>query len=205
MRSAVDVLSASGVRGGLLAARVAGQVNSAIPGAEDPRTLAITVLNVAVAARHGLIELCPRLLDEAASYEIVDECGRRLPHTWTGDPGCAPEIVMLTRPDLPSLPSTLAQVIARRPGDLDVLEFSVCASGKTVSLELTVGTGTAVDSADLERGGDACRRSGGSSGMRPCPHRRASCPRTRASSPPYLSIPACTLTGHSCCGPDGDE
>lgn len=133
-----------------LAARLAALVNSAIAGAEDPRTLAVTVLNCAPAAQGGRIDLYPRLIDEAASYELVDDCGAPVPHGWIGEPGCAPRVVTLPGAELADLPAALARVLASLPPGLDASELSVWTSGKTVHLEASAGAGDAIDPWELE-------------------------------------------------------
>ena len=162
-------------------------------GAEDPRTLAITILNCAPVPRGGRVDLFPRLIDEAASYELVDDCGVPVPHTWIGEPGRAPSVLTLARSELPDLPSALARTLACLPPASHVAELSVWTSGQTVHLEVTAGEDDAVDDADI---GDAAILAG-------CLARRAACARAcitihqSASMHLAAAVPAIPACGYS--------
>ena len=164
---APHALSPSGTGAQAVASRVAALVCSAVSGAEDPRTLAITILNCAPVPRGGRVDLFPRLIDEAASYELVDDRGVPVPHTWIGEPGRAPSVLTLARSELPDLPSALARALACLPPASHVAELSVWTSGQTVHLEVTAGEDDAVDDADI---GDAAILAGSLA-------RRAACAR----------------------------
>jgi hypothetical protein len=175
------------------ATRVAALVCSAVSGAEDPRTLAITILNCAPVPRGGRVDLFPRLIDEAASYELVDDRGVPVPHTWIGEPGRAPSVLTLACSELPDLTSALARTLACLPPASHVAELSVWTSGQTVHLEVTAGEVDAVDDAGI---GDAAILAG-------CLARRAACSRAcitvhqSTSMHVAATVPAIPACGYS--------
>ncbi len=195
MTGTTDPPSRKGSTGGRLAERVAAGVNSAIRGAEDPRTIAVSVLNTACVPLGGRIDLHPRLVDEAATYEIVDERGRRLPHAWIGDAGYPPRTLTLDPAGLADLPTALARMLERLQPGLDVLEVSLATGGKTLNLEVSVGTGDAVEAADLD---EAARRAVTLAARAACTRasitlHRAVPMRVAVSLPPLPACSYCTL------------
>ena len=129
---------------------LAARINSAVPGAEDPRTMAITVFNGAPVAASGRLELTLRLTGEAASYELVDTEGAPVAHAWLGDRGEAPSVVELPAEEVPELEMILAQLDGNRVFGYGVLATSMRTMGDALQVEVTIGEQALLSRAELE-------------------------------------------------------
>jgi mannosylglycerate hydrolase len=118
-------------------AAIAARVNSVIPGAEDPHTLALTIFNGSPTPTGGPIDVPLHLIGEASSYALVDENGRHVLHTWIGERGESPTMVELPREEVPDLASIMAQVDGNRVFGLGIAEISMRTMGDALQVEVT--------------------------------------------------------------------
>jgi len=134
-------------------ATLAARIDSVLPGAEDPLTLAITVFNGAASAQAGRIDLHLRLAGESASYELVDEGGNPVPHTWIGERGEAPTVVELPATELPDLETMMAQLEGNRVFGLGFSDVSMRTIGDALHVEVTTSEQAILSREQLEQAG----------------------------------------------------
>lgn len=126
------------VRDGALAT-LSAHVQSLVPGAEDPRTLAVTVFNGAPYPAAGRVDLRLHLAGDGAAYEVIDEHGQAVPHQWIGEHGEPPSTIDLPTEELPGVETIMAQVEGDRVMGLGLIEISMRTVAATLHVEATVG------------------------------------------------------------------
>lgn len=128
---------------------LAAHIDSALPGAEDPRALVVTIFNGAIADQRGRVSLAVRLVGEVTSYELVDDEGQPVPHCWEGEHGEPPSTFNLPIVDAPDQETVLAQVTGDRIMGMGVQALSMRTSGETLHVEITVGDQTILTRAGI--------------------------------------------------------
>jgi alpha-mannosidase len=130
---------------------IASRVDSAVPGAEDPHTLAVTVFNGAGASKRGAVTVPIRLAGEATGYELVDAGGQAVPHVWVGERGEPPATFDLAIADAPDQETILAQISGNRVLGMGLQAISMRTIGQTIHVEITVGDQALLSRVDIEQ------------------------------------------------------
>jgi len=132
-------------------ARLAARIDSVVSGAEDPRTLAITLFNGAPVPQGGRFELPLHLADETAGYELIDETGTTVPHLWQGEKGEPATLIDAPLSELPDRETIMAQVEGNRVFGLGIQAVSMRTLGKTIQMEVTVGDQAILSRDEIDR------------------------------------------------------
>src|SRR5262249_36732266 len=129
----------------------AAQVDSLVPGAEDPRTLAITVYNGAPVQQAGRIDLTLHLVGDAHSYDLIDATGTPVPHAWIGGHGEGPTHVEVPAEEVPDLETIMAQVEGNRVLGFGFGGVTMRTMGDALQVEVTIGVQALLSRAEIEQ------------------------------------------------------
>jgi alpha-mannosidase len=126
-------------------------VDRIMPGAEDPRALAILVYNGAPVPQGGRVELSLHLQGEAQMYELIDAAGAPVPLSWLGERGEPPTVIEAPWSDVPDLATLMAQIEGDRVFGMGVTAISMRTMGEALQVEVTLGDQAAFSRAQIEQ------------------------------------------------------